>query len=246
MKRVLTLLLSLCLCVSCAGAEESVQKQYMDMFTQAGIIAQTHLAGTLATDGYTAEADLTVMQTESLGALAVGTVVLTGLPVGTGKPSGVADAETLAALSALTGGMLDGIEGPLSLTSGSEDVLALQKALTKAGYYTFNHTGHYGANTQAAVAAFQKAKGIGGASGASVPEYSLALADRTGVVRNLDGAVEQSGDTYTIQLCVELSEDMSWLLFSDDLPEEWRSFILLPNDLSQAEVLPLYEETAKE
>lgn len=150
-----------------------------------------------------------------------------------------------AAAEGAPGGMLDGTEGPLSLTSGSEDVLALQKALTKAGYYTFNHTGHYGANTQAAVAAFQKAKGIGGGSEASVPEYSLALADRTGVVRNLDGAVEQSGDTCTIQLCFTLSDDMAWILFTDDLPEEWRELILLPKDLSQAEVLPLYEEAAK-
>ena len=247
MKRFLTLLLALCLCVSCAAAEESIQKQYMDMFTQAGIVAQMYLAGTLAADGYTAEAHLTIMQTESesLDALAVGSLVLTGLPTGTGKPSGVADAETLAVLSALTDGMLDGIEGPLGLTSASKDVLALQEALTKAGYYTFNHTGHYGAKTQEAVAAFQQAKGIGGGSEASVPEYLFALADKTGVARNLDGAVEQLGDTYTIQLCFELHSDMEWILFSDSSSQEWRNFILLPKDLSQAEVIPLYKENAE-
>ena len=245
MKRILTILLTLCLCASCAGAEESVQTQYMDMFAQAEVIAEKHLTGTLTADGYTAQARLTVVQTEFMGALAIGTVVLTGLPAGTGKPSGVADVETLAALSALTGGMLDGIEGPLDLTSCSEDVLALQKALTKAGYYTFNHTGHYGTKTQEAVATFQQAKGIGGGSGASVPEYTLATADKTSVASNLDGAVEQSGDTYTIQLCFELSDDMSWSLFADGVPEEWRNLILLPKDLSQADVLPLCEEDAE-
>jgi len=48
----------------------------------------------------------------------------------------------------------------LSLNMKNDDVLALQKALNKLGFYSGNNTGNFGEKTQAAVISYQKSKGL--------------------------------------------------------------------------------------
>ena len=48
----------------------------------------------------------------------------------------------------------------LSLNMSGDNVLALQKALKKLGFYTGNNTGNFGEKTQEAVIAYQKSKGL--------------------------------------------------------------------------------------
>lgn len=78
---------------------------------------------------------------------------------------GVAGTNTLNAIAAAVekaGGSLSSSSGTSGMKLGStgSDVRALQQNLTTLGYYYGDITGHYGTMTQAAVAKFQKARGL--------------------------------------------------------------------------------------
>lgn len=78
---------------------------------------------------------------------------------------GVAGTNTLNAIAAAVekaGGSLSSSSGASGMKLGStgSDVRALQQNLTTLGYYYGDITGHYGTMTQAAVAKFQKARGL--------------------------------------------------------------------------------------
>lgn len=78
---------------------------------------------------------------------------------------GVAGTSTLNAIAAAiekAGGSLNASTGGSGMKLGStgSDVRALQQNLTTLGYYYGDITGHYGTMTQAAVAKFQKARGL--------------------------------------------------------------------------------------
>ena len=78
---------------------------------------------------------------------------------------GVAGAKTLSAIAAAVekaGGSVSSSSsaGGLKLGSTGSEVRALQQNLTTLGYYYGDITGHYGSMTQAAVAKFQKARGL--------------------------------------------------------------------------------------
>lgn len=78
---------------------------------------------------------------------------------------GVAGTNTLNAIAAAVekaGGSLSSSSGTSGMKLGStgSDIRALQQNLTTLGYYYGDITGHYGTMTQAAVAKFQKARGL--------------------------------------------------------------------------------------
>lgn len=134
--------------------------------------------------------------------------------------TGIADAQTLAAISAETGGTLDGIEGPVryedwdgfeAARDGSGSVYRLQVALKKLGFYKGELTGHFGNVTQDAVAAYQRARGLCGEScfaDAFVPRYVLRADGAE--LQDLDGTLTDISDGHAVlHVRFALPEDMS-------------------------------------
>lgn len=123
----------------------------------------------------------------------------------------VADEETLAAISAETGGMLDGVKGPISMfTDEGEDINKLQQALRKLGFYEGDLTGHVGARTEKAIMQYRTARGMNSTDFnlAFVPDYTLYANGQK--LENLDGSItDSSKGTCTLHVRFALPESTS-------------------------------------
>lgn len=122
---------------------------------------------------------------------------------------GVAGSNTLSAIAAAiekAGGSLSASSSSSSgmkLGSTGSDVRALQQNLTTLGYYYGDITGHYGTMTQAAVAKFQKARGLtqdGVAGSKTVEAIASAIKSSGGSVADSSssagvGSSLREGDT---------------------------------------------------
>ncbi|WP_088241219.1 peptidoglycan-binding domain-containing protein [Calothrix rhizosoleniae] len=78
-------------------------------------------------------------------------------------PSGIADAQTIAAISQALDKLYTGCtpaRGDICVGESSQRVTALQQRLQQRGFFRANPTGYYGQLTSAAVAQFQRSSGL--------------------------------------------------------------------------------------
>ena len=154
-------------------------------------------------DAYTAAA---AMMVQSIRFCSSPKVMNEGLNFKLAVP--VADDETIAAISAETGGMLDGVKGPISLSSQSDDVRRMQEALRKLRIYNGESTGNVGTKTEKAIMYYRVTRGLDDTDFnlAFAPDYVLIAGEQA--LDNLDGAITDSGEgTCTLHVRYALPQD---------------------------------------
>ena len=124
----------------------------------------------------------------------------------------VADDEVIAMINEETGGMLDGVKGPISLTVIGDEVTKLQKALKKLRLYDGDYTGHVGAKTEKAIMKYRIKHGMDDTdfNPAFVPNYVLMAGGQT--YENLGGEITDSQKgSCTLQVRFALPENLNGL-----------------------------------
>lgn len=125
----------------------------------------------------------------------------------------VADEETIAAISSETGGMLEGVKAPISLSYQSDDVLKLQQALKKLRIYDGEATGNVGIKTEKAIMHYRVTRGLDTTDFnlAFVPDYVLTVGGQK--LKNLDGAITDSAKgTCILHVRFELPDETGTMI----------------------------------